>query len=80
MSNIVKTQSIGSNKHEIHKSDGTIILVSYATPAAAALPDGRVVVAEQGWSATTSSHINKWVAGRKREMATQEFLNDLRWS
>lgn len=79
MPNIVKTQSIGSNKHEIHKSDGTVILVSYSTPVAAALPDGRVVVTEQGWSATTTNHINKWVAGRKHEMVTQEFLNELRW-
>ena len=80
MSNIVKTQSIGSNKHEIHKSDGTVILVSYSTPVAATLPDGRIVVTEQDWSVTTTQQINKWVAGRKREMVTQKFLNELRWS
>lgn len=79
MSNIVKTQSIGSNRHEIHKDDGTIILVSYATPVAAALPDGRIVVTEQRWSASTTQQINKWVAGRKRELVTQKYLNELRW-
>lgn len=55
-------QQIGSNMTEVQLADGTVVLVSYTTPVAALVPGKGWIRTAQKWSATTSKHINKWLA------------------
>ena len=55
-------QQIGSNMTEVQLADGTCVLVSYTTPVAALVPGKGWIRTAHKWSATTSKHINKWLA------------------
>lgn len=55
-------QQIGSNMTEVQLADGTIVLVSYATPVAALVPGKGWIRTAHKWSVTTTKHINKWLA------------------
>jgi len=55
-------QQIGSNMTEVQLADGTCVLVSYTTPVAALVPGKGWIRTAHKWSATTTKHINKWLA------------------
>jgi hypothetical protein len=55
-------QQIGSNQTEVQLADGTCILFSYVTPVAALVPGKGWIRTAHKWSATTSKHINAWLA------------------
>ena len=55
-------QQIGSNMTEVQLADGTCVLISYATPVAALVPGKGWIRTAHKWSATTTKHINKWLA------------------
>lgn len=52
------------------------VLVYYETPVAAWMPDGvegpHFIKTAKKWSATTSKHINKWLAGASADEVPQE--------
>jgi hypothetical protein len=47
---------------EVQLADGTCVLVSYTTPVAALVPGKGWIRTAHKWSATTTKHINKWLA------------------
>ena len=55
-------QQIGSNMTEVQLADGTCVLISYTTPVAALVPGKGWIRTAHKWSATTTKHINKWLA------------------
>ena len=55
-------QQIGSNMTEVMLADGTTVLISYTTPVAALVPGKGWIRTAHKWSATTTKHINKWLA------------------
>lgn len=56
----MQVKSVGSNKIQVDKHNGTF-LVSYETPVAALIPGVGWVRTEKFWSNTTSKHINHWL-------------------
>jgi hypothetical protein len=69
-------RQVGSNMSELdHK--GHTILHSYSTPVAAKLPDGSFIHTNKKWSATTSRHVSKWLAGNKSKPVDQSVLDKL---
>ena len=58
----MKVQPIGSNQTQVSLADGTEVLFSYATPVAALVPGKGWIRTAHKWSATTSKHINAWLA------------------
>lgn len=74
---MAKISPVGSNMTVLHgkKYD---VLFSYETPVAAkAVKTGEVFKTSKKWSATTSKHISKWLAGEKASEKPQEFFDDL---
>jgi hypothetical protein len=57
----MKIKHLAANQTELHKSDGTIVFVSYDTPVAA-YSDGQWMRSSQKYSVTTSKHVNKWLS------------------
>jgi hypothetical protein len=57
----VIVQSIGSNQTEVTLADGTIVLISYATPVAALVPGKGWIRTAFKHSATTTKHVNAWL-------------------
>jgi hypothetical protein len=70
-------KQIAANQTEIHLNDGTIVFVSYETPVAAFVDGFRWVKTEQKYSATTSRHVNKWLAGLNVETVPQAQIDAL---
>jgi hypothetical protein len=58
----MKVQPIGSNQTQVSLADGTEVLFSYSTPVAALVPGKGWIRTAHKWSATTSKHINAWLA------------------
>jgi hypothetical protein len=58
----MKVQPIGSNQTQVSLADGTEVLFSYSTPVAALVPGKGWIRTAHMWSATTSKHINAWLA------------------
>ena len=58
----MKVQSIGSNQTEVELADGTCVLFSYSTPVAALVPGKGWIRTAFKHSATTSKHVNAWLA------------------
>ena len=58
----MKVQPIGSNQTQVSLADGTEVLFSYSTPVAALVPGKGWIRTAYKWSATTSKHINRWLA------------------
>jgi|TARA_R110000744_G_scaffold132533_1_gene240739 hypothetical protein len=52
---------LAPNQTEIHKDDGTIILVSYETPVAAFVDGFKWIRSDEKYSVTTSKHVNEWL-------------------
>lgn len=73
----MKVKNIGSNKTEITRSDGTVILVSYSTPVAACIPGKGFIRTSTKHSVTTSKHINQWLDGAKAREVPQADLDEL---
>lgn len=80
----MKLEKIGPNAHELVLMDGTKILFSYETSAAAFLvgPDGsqRLYRTTHKWSNTTSRHISQWLSkypGVSVQIVEQTWLDDL---
>ena len=74
---MAKISPVGSNMTVLHgkKYD---VLFSYETPVAAKdIKTGEVFKTSKKWSATTSKHISKWLAGEKASEKPQEFFDDL---
>jgi len=74
---MAKISPVGSNMTVLHgkKYD---VLFSYETPVAAKdVKTGEVFKTSKKWSATTSKHISKWLAGEKASEKPQEFFDDL---
>lgn len=74
---MAKISPVGSNMTVLHgkKYD---VLFSYETPVAAKdVKTGEVFKTSKKWSATTSRHISKWLAGEKASEKPQEFFDDL---
>lgn len=74
---MAKISPVGSNMTVLHgkKYD---VLFSYETPVAAKdVKTGKVFKTSKKWSATTSKHISKWLAGEKASEKPQEFFDDL---
>jgi len=72
----MKIKSIGSNMTEMQRDDGTVVLFSYETPVAAEF-DYKLYKTNVKFSATTTRHINKWLAGRDALPAYQSFFENL---
>ncbi len=60
----MKVRNIGSNMTEIEIGD-KLILVSYETPVACAIMGDGYYRTSKKWSATTTRHINKWLASHQ---------------
>lgn len=73
----MKLNNLGSNKTELVRDDGTVVLFSYNTPVAALLPSGRYVRTKTKYSVTTSKHINQWLTGIEAELVDQSFIDKL---
>jgi hypothetical protein len=58
----MKVQPIGSNQTQVSLADGTEVLFSYTQPVAALVPGKGWIRTAHKWSATTSKHINAWLA------------------
>lgn len=54
-------QQIGSNQTEVTLADGTVVLISYATPVAALVPGKGWIRTDLKHSATTTKHVNAWL-------------------
>lgn len=72
----MKLKPIASNMTEVKVGDVTA-LFSYQTPVAAQTEDGFYCRTEKKWSATTSRHISKWLAGAKAEVKPQSYFDGL---
>lgn len=72
---MAKVKSLGANKTEVWKDDGSVIFVSYSTPVAAQLPQGGFIRTSTKYSVTTSKHINQWLYGAKAESVDQSVLD-----
>ena len=76
----MKVQSIGSNQTEVELANGTCVLFSYSTPVAALVPGKGWIRTAKKWSATTTKHINAWLAkncGGEVQSVTQWELDQL---
>lgn len=73
----MKVKSLGNNKTELHLNNGTIIFFSYETPVAAYLCIGGFIKTDIKYSATTSKHINQWLAGANARVVSQSDINEL---
>ncbi len=73
----MKIRQVGSNKTELHLSDGTVILFSYETPVAALIPGKGYVRTSTHYSRTTSKHIGQWLDGITAATVDQSALNAL---
>jgi len=73
----MKLNPIGSNCNEVEFSNGVTVLFSYKTPVAAQTEDGLFVRTDKHWSATTSRHISKWLAGASAELKPQSYFDGL---
>ena len=62
-----------SNARVFIFDDGTDVLLSYSTPVAASLPDGRLFKTDRKWSMTTSTHINEFLRDRGADPKTRPF-------
>ena len=72
----MKLNPLASNMTEVEIGDVTV-LFSYKTPVAAQTEDGFFVRTDKFWSATTSRHINKWLAGARAEVKPQSYFDGL---
>ena len=73
----MKLKPIASNMTEVETARATV-LFSYRTPVAACMNDGSGFVRTScRWSATTTRHINKWLAGAKAREVDQRELDTL---
>jgi hypothetical protein len=77
---MAKVKSIGSNQTEVHKDDGTVVLVSYETPVACFISGEGYYKTSEHYSKTTSRHINQWLPshyGKDAKTKTPEELSRL---
>jgi hypothetical protein len=58
----MKVQQVTVTSTQISLADGTEVLYSYSTPVAALVPGKGWIRTEEFYSATTSKHINRWLA------------------
>ena len=75
----MKVKQLAANMTEVELGDFTI-LFSYETPVAAHEAGVGVFKTDKKWSATTSKHINKWMARHgfsKAEEKEQKFFDTL---
>jgi hypothetical protein len=73
----MQIRAIGSNQTEAETSDGTRVLVSYATPVAAYIVGRGYVRSSEHYSKTTTGHINKWLDGAKCEIVSPAEIKGL---
>ena len=73
----MKISSIGSNRTQVEKDDGTRILVSYSTPVAAYIVGRGYVRSSLCFSKTTTTHINQWLDGAECETVAQAEIDAL---
>ena len=71
----MKLRVIGPNQTEV-EVDGVCVFFSYNTPVAAQVGQ-KFFKTTIKHSATTSKHVNTWLAGKPAEVKTQEFLDGL---
>lgn len=63
---------IAPNQTEVHKANGTIVLLSYKEPVAAFDAEGsQYIRSEEKQCGATTWHINKWLSGLKAEVVPQ---------
>jgi hypothetical protein len=74
----MKIISLGNNRTQVTKADGTQVLISYATPVACydAISCTYYRTSEKH-SPTTSKHITQWLEGVKAEEQPQAFFDSL---
>ena len=70
-------KNIAPNQTELHTNDGLVIFFSYDTPVAAFNHNGDFVRTSTKYSATSTKHINRWLAGHKHSEVSQETMNNL---
>lgn len=73
----MKVANIASNMTEVETAAGVTLLFSYKTPVAAHVPDRGYLRTSKRWSATTSRHINKWLAMRGAHTPTEVDQSEL---
>lgn len=73
----MQIKPIGSNKTELHRADGSVVLFSYQTPVAAMIAGRGYLRTEQKYSLTTSKHITQWLDGINAETVPQAELDQL---
>ena len=67
---------LNPNMTEVSLGDRTV-LFSYNTPVAYTDGKGNHFKTDKKWSATTSKHINKWLAGKPAKSVPQAELDNL---
>ena len=72
----MKLQTLGPDKMQLTKPDGTIVFFSYGAPVAAVL-EGKYYKTSRWYSENTTKHINEWLDGKDAETVDQMFFNAL---
>jgi hypothetical protein len=73
----MRLNPIGKNMTQL-ECVGNLILFSYQTPVAMLHRTGQAFKTNKRWSATTTRHINKWLANKKEVIEVpQEFFDNL---
>jgi hypothetical protein len=76
----MKLRPIASNMTELEMDSGNTVFFSYKTPVACHIQGKGFFRTDKKWSATTTKHINKWLAlhgADNAELIAQKALDDI---